>query len=115
MRASSVGILVLFGLVSGLPAAAQQLPRFNVEATCKEAQPLTPQDTNPYESCMRDETAAERQLRDIWSTAPEGTRATCGQEAQIGGTPSYVDMLTCLQVAQGTSPTLTSRRRKAAQ
>jgi hypothetical protein len=39
----------------------------------------------------------------------------CGQEAQIGGTPSYVDMLTCLQIAQGTTPTVTSRRRKPAQ
>ncbi|MBQ0822310.1 hypothetical protein HPT29_017320 [Microvirga terrae] len=115
MKAYKLGLLALFGTLSGLPAAAQQLPRFNVEATCKEAQPLTPQDTNPYESCMRDETAAERQLRDIWSSAPEGTRTTCGQEAQIGGTPSYVDMLTCLQVAQGTSPTLTSRRRKPGQ
>jgi len=39
----------------------------------------------------------------------------CGQEAQIGGTPSYVDMLTCLQIAQGATPASSSRRRKPAQ
>src|SRR4051794_9193586 len=115
MKANMLGTIVLLGSLSGVPAMAQQLPRFNVEATCKEARPLTPQDTNPYESCIRDETEAERQLREIWSSAAEGLRATCAREAQIGGTPSYVDMLTCLQIAQGTTPTGTSRRRKSAQ
>lgn len=115
MRAYTLGMMVLLGSLGALPAAAQEPPRFNVEATCREAQPLTPQDTNPYESCMRDETAAERQLREIWSSSAPGQRDICGQEAQIGGTPSYVDMLTCLQIAQGTSPTVASRRRKPAQ
>ena len=113
MKVYTLCTIALLGCLPGIPAIAQQLPRFNVEATCKEAQPLTPQDTNPYESCMRDETAAERQLRDIWSSTAEGLRTTCAREAQIGGTPSYVDMLTCLQVAQGTTPTVTPRRKPA--
>ncbi|MGO4525610.1 hypothetical protein AB4097_12190 [Microvirga sp. 2MCAF35] len=115
MKAYMLGTIALLGSLASVPATAQQLPRFNVEATCKEALPLTPQDTNPYESCVRDETAAERQLREIWGGAPEGLRTTCAGEAQIGGTPSYVDMLTCLQVAQGTNPTVTSRRRNSPQ
>jgi len=115
MKPYLLGSIVLLGCLSSIPAMAQQLPRFNVETTCKEARPLTPQDANPYENCMRDETEAERQLRDIWSGAAESLRTTCAQEAQIGGTPSYVDMLTCLQIAQGTTPTVTSRRRKPAQ
>ncbi|QRM28171.1 hypothetical protein [Microvirga sp. VF16] len=115
MKAYTLGLMVLFGSLASFPATAQEPPRFNVEATCKAAQPLTAEDTNPYESCMRDETAAERQLREIWSSAAAGQRDICGQEAQIGGTPSYVDMLTCLQIAQGTTPTAVSRRRKPAQ
>lgn len=115
MKACTLGLTVLVGSLWGSAVMAQEPPRFNVEATCKEARALTPQDTNPYESCMRDETAAERQLRAMWSSAPASQRDMCGQEAQIGGTPSYVDMLTCLQIAQGTSPSLVSRRRKPAQ
>jgi hypothetical protein len=115
MKAYALGMIVMLGSLSGFPAAAQEPPRFNVEVTCRAAQPLTPQDTTPYESCMRDETAAERQLRDVWSSAAVSQRDMCGQEAQIGGTPSYVDMLTCLQIAQGTTPTVASRRRKPAQ
>jgi hypothetical protein len=115
MKAYTLGMTVLLGSLSSFPAAAQEPPRFDVQATCKAAQPLSAQDTNPYESCMRDETAAERQLRDIWSSAAVSQRNMCGQEAQIGGTPSYVDMLTCLQLAQGATPTAASRRRKPAQ
>ena len=115
MKAYTLGMMVLLGSLPGFPAAAQEPPRFNVEATCKAARPLTPQDTTPYESCMRDETAAERQLREIWRSAAVNQRDMCGQEAQIGGTPSYVDMLTCLQIAQGATPTSPSRRRKPAQ
>ena len=114
MKAYTLGMMVLLGSLSSFPATAQEPPRFNVEATCKAAQPLSAQDTNPYESCMRDETAAEQQLRDIWSSAAVNQRSMCGQEAQIGGTPSYVDMLTCLQIAQGATPTSPSRRRKPA-
>jgi hypothetical protein len=95
----------------GTSAMAQQLPRFNVEATCKAAQPLSAEDTSPYDSCMRDETGAERQLQGTWSSADPALRERCARESQIEGTPSYVDMLTCLQIAQGTTPTVQRRKR----
>ena len=34
---------------------AQQLPRFDIEATCREAQPLGPEDRDPYQGCLKDE------------------------------------------------------------
>jgi hypothetical protein len=89
--------LILFCL-PWLPAAGQEMPRFDLQATCRAAPALTPQDRNPYEGCMRDEVAAEGQLRAIWSGASASTRRECVQETQIGGPPSYVDVLTCLQM-----------------
>ena len=86
--------------------------RLNVEATCKAEQPLVAGDPNPYEGCMKDEMDAERQLQSMWKSAAAAHRETCGQEAQIGGSPSYVDMLTCLQMAQGSTPTIAPRRRR---
>jgi hypothetical protein len=50
-------------------ATAQQLPRFNIEATCRTAQALTPEDRDPVQGCMRDEADAERQLQAVWSPA----------------------------------------------
>ena len=41
------------------PAEAQDVPYFDVDATCRAAPALTPQDRSPYDGCMRDELAAE--------------------------------------------------------
>ena len=111
MRARWLGLMLIGAGVAGPSAMAQQLPRFNVEATCRAAQPLSAEDANPYDSCMRDETSAERQLQSSWSSAAPALRERCAQESQIGGTPSYVDMLTSLQMAQGTTPTVQRRKR----
>jgi len=97
----------------GYSATAQQVPRLNVEATCRAERPLVAGDSDPYEGCMKDEMDAERQLQGMWSSTAAGLRQRCGQEAQIGGTPSYVDMLTCLQMAQGSTPTVPPRRPRA--
>jgi hypothetical protein len=112
MKARTLVYALAFGCVWGLTATAQQVPRLDIEATCKAEQPLIAGDRNPYEGCMRDETDAERQLQGMWRSAPAAQRESCAQEAQIGGTPSYVDMLTCLQMAQGTTPTAPPRRRR---
>jgi hypothetical protein len=46
---------------------AQQLPRFDIEATCREAQPLGPEDRDPYQGCIRDEGQARAELRRQWT------------------------------------------------
>ena len=113
MRTHLPNYLLLWGAFLMSTAAAQQLPRLDVEAACRAAPRLLAEDANPYEGCMRDERDAERQLQGMWSGAPPAHRETCAGEAQIGGSPSYVDMLTCLQMAQGTTPTAEPRRRRA--
>jgi hypothetical protein len=96
----------------GTAATAQPLPRFDIEATCRTAQALTAEDRDPVQGCMRDEADAERQLRAVWSSAAASHRETCAAETQIGGPPSYVDVLTCLQMYQGTGSTAPQRRRR---
>jgi hypothetical protein len=78
-------------------AQAAQLPRFNIAATCHEAQPLTG-DKSVYQSCVSEETSARRKLAKTWSTYKPNWRTSCVGEAETAGTPSYVDLLTCLQL-----------------
>ena len=113
MRTRSLGFVLLWTGLWVPVAEAQQLPRLDIEATCKAAPRLLAGDADPFEGCMRDERDAERQLQGLWSGAAAAHRETCAAEAQIGGSPSYVDMLTCLQMAQGTTPTAEPRRRRA--
>src|SRR3954469_5395585 len=51
LRDTAVGLLALLAT----PVFANEPPRFNIEATCRAAQPLGPEDRTPYEGCMRDE------------------------------------------------------------
>lgn len=87
------------------------VPVINVEETCK-ATAATDKAMNlnfaqPVENCMRDENAAREQLAAVWSTYPALTRDRCEQEATLVRTGSYVDLLTCMQMADPTklSPT----------
>jgi hypothetical protein len=97
VRILGVGML----LFAATAASADEFPRFDVEATCRAAPRLLPTDPNPYQSCVRDETHARGQLERQWASFNAGQREECVADSSIGGTPSYVDVLTCLQMAGG--------------
>ena len=98
-----------------LEAAAQEVPRFDVEATCRAAPALTPQDRSPFEGCVRDERAAEGQLRATWGNAGAEARRICAEETRIGGAPSSVDVLTCLEMYQANGSSGTPPRARPRQ
>ena len=98
-----------------LPASAsvaQQLPRFDIEATCREAQPLGPEDRDPYQGCIRDEGQARAELQRQWAQFDPANRTSCVEETGIGGYPSYVEVLTCVQMYSGTPTTSLKPRRR---
>jgi len=101
-------LLVLFGF----PAAGQQFPRIDIEATCRSAPALTAEDRDPVQRCIRDEEEAQRQLQSVWTGATAANRQTCEAETQVGGSPSYVDVLTCLQMSDGSISTAPQRSRR---
>jgi hypothetical protein len=49
--------------------------------------------------CSRDEAAALRQLREVWAQYAGADRSACTTEATIGDFASYVELLTCLEMA----------------
>jgi hypothetical protein len=51
-------------------------------------------------SCVNDEQKAKRQLASQWSKFPAPQKTSCIGQESIGGTPSYVSLLTCLQMGQ---------------
>jgi hypothetical protein len=92
--AASVAIS-LFGI--GV-AAASSVPPLDIEATCRRAQPLSAGEKSAYQSCMNDELEAKKELVKTWSTFKSSAQSTCVQETKIGGAPSYVELITCLQL-----------------
>lgn len=92
-------------LVSTSALASDSMPRLDIQSTCNAATPLVPQDRSPRETCMRDEGEAQSQLERQWSSFAAPARQQCVEETNIGGYPSYVELLTCLQIRAGNAQT----------
>jgi hypothetical protein len=102
---------VIFGFILGTQLAlpvADQVPKLNVEATCRDSVAADkamglalPQS---FDKCMSDEKSAQQQLAPIWSRYSASIQARCHGEAVAAGSESYVDLLTCLQMTDGTTP-----------
>jgi hypothetical protein len=96
--------LALPGVQTTIPVS-ERLPNFNIEGLCKATAAddaamglALPQ---PVENCMHDETAAKQQLATMWEQNAGAARDSCQAEAAAGpsDSQSYVDLLTCLQMA----------------
>jgi len=96
--------LALTGIQMAIPVS-ERLPSFNIEGLCK----ATAKDdaaaglalAQPVENCVRDEMAAKQQLATIWEQNAGRARDSCEAEAAAGpsDSQSYVDLLTCMQMA----------------
>jgi hypothetical protein len=81
---------------------ADAVPKFDIVRSCKLdlAASAGLSVGQPLKSCISDEQKAKQQLASGWSKYPAPSRASCVPQESIGGTPSYVSLLTCLQMGQ---------------
>jgi hypothetical protein len=83
---------------------ADDVPNFDIARGCRvdstQAFDLNTGQNESIKKCVADERGAMEQLQRQWSQLRETDRRQCIEEADIGGTPSYVDLLTCLQLAK---------------
>jgi hypothetical protein len=81
-------------------AAADRVPVFDVSRSCKlDAAATTGLSVDQsLKNCVNDENRAQRQLMSQWSKFSSSSKAQCIPLETIGGTPSYVSLLTCLQM-----------------
>jgi hypothetical protein len=96
----------LVSALSGLVlTAADTPPKFNAAAGCKAAaaidQSMDLSVSQSYDSCMKDEESARQQLVQTWSKYTPQEKSRCVGQTEVGGTPSYVEVLECLLVTVG--------------
>lgn len=82
-------------------SVADTVPRFNIEPSCKGGLD-SPGLNERYSRCISEENGARQQLESSWSSWPAGDRSQCTDTAKMGA-PSYVELLTCLQMARDAS------------
>ncbi len=94
-------MMVLAPLVvtAQLLLVADRPPALNVEPSCHAAERSgIPGRTT--ENCMRGEDQAKETLNGRWRDFSARQQARCTTLVTMGGPPSYVELLTCLEVAE---------------
>ena len=81
-------------------AVADRVPNFNVAPGCSQAVTNT---SASMQSCLGDERNARNALARTWGQFAAASKRSCIAETSMDGTPSYVELLTCLQMAQDVS------------
>lgn len=51
------------------------------------------------ESCLKKEHEARDKLKESWTKFTSEHRASCIRSTRAGGIPSYIELLTCLEIA----------------
>ncbi|HET7675412.1 MAG TPA: hypothetical protein VFL54_07810 [Gammaproteobacteria bacterium] len=79
---------------------AQEVPQLDVAPTCRAAASVAVGERRDMQVCLREEHQARDKLKDGWDSFAESERARCVRLARTGGPASYVELLTCLQMAK---------------
>ncbi len=99
MKATVIAIVLAAVILPTEPIhAADQMPTFDVRPSCRGA---SAQMDAAMDACLADEERARVQLAAEWAQFPAADKAGCMREAgNIPGLSSYVELLTCLQIAR---------------
>ena len=87
-------------LGSSLIMAADGVPTLKVEPSCKAAGAAGLMMGRTAESCMNDEKSAREDLVKTWSTFSADDKSHCLSMVSTGGGPSYVELLSCLEMSR---------------
>ena len=89
-----------FVLGSSLITVAADVPTLKVEPSCKAAGAAGLMLGRTAESCMNDEKTAREDLVKTWSSFSGDDRNHCLSMVSTGGGPSYVELLSCLEMSR---------------
>jgi hypothetical protein len=91
---------------------ADTVPKFKIES-CRAAEQGS--EGRDAQGCFRDEQSAKDKLRETWSSFDASQKTHCQALLKAGGMPSYVELLTCMEM-KGVPTTATestpSRKKK---
>jgi len=101
------GALWLMPLTQSAFAAADRVPNFDVRVSCKAAETYDVMEdkAKTYKGCMDDENRARGLMSKNWSHFKVKDRVDCVTEGEQVA-PSYVEMLTCLEMSDDTGAML---------
>jgi hypothetical protein len=93
-------VLLLAPLLVGshLLAVADSLPVFDVKKSCQGREIEEVFAGRNSETCIQSEEAARDQLKRSWGEFSAKDKVGCVATVTIGGSPSYIELITCLEM-----------------
>jgi hypothetical protein len=78
-------------------AAEVHVPALDVEKSCRSVGSLAVGQVSP-QKCIEQEMSARTELQKSWSTFGAGDRERCTALTVAAGNPSYIELLSCVQM-----------------
>jgi hypothetical protein len=83
-------------LGSQIVLAADTVPKIDIGRSCQSAGAAT----RDKAACEQSENKARATLEKEWSQFTPSDQTSCARLVTLGGSPSYVELLTCLEMAK---------------
>jgi hypothetical protein len=102
MLHSLFAITIVVGVAAYAPpssAATDSVPKFNIERGCQLELSGGSIGGETMDSCKADEERARDELIPRWASYSPTDKALCIKETKIDGSPSYVELETCLEMS----------------
>ena len=96
--ANKIAVVALILGLSPAIARADSPPNLDLGPTCNAAAPYAIAVGRTKEACLADEHAAENTLAENWSTYSAADKIQCIGTVHVGGPPSYVELLSCIEL-----------------
>jgi hypothetical protein len=93
-------LLTIILTASQIVLAPDSVPKFDVERTCLPVATMGGLPGRDAAACRRNEEDAHNKLKNDWSQYSGENRSRCAGFVGVGGPPSYVELLTCLEMAK---------------
>jgi len=77
---------------------ADNVPHYDVKPTCRAAIEMMGSQGRTVDSCMRSENEARAEVVKHWPKTPKDEQQRCAQTALHSGSPSYVELLICIEM-----------------
>jgi hypothetical protein len=93
--------LTTFALAASLAAAAaQEPPRFDAAPGCRAGANTGVAPRSNIDACLRSEHDARDAIARQWGEFAAADKSRCVEKTHMGGPPSYIEVLTCLELAR---------------
>jgi hypothetical protein len=91
-------LLPIILTASQIVLATNSVPNFDVERSCRTAAAVAGLPGRDSGACQCDEYGARSTLQNDWTQYSSAQRSRCTGLVTTGGAPSYVELLTCLEM-----------------